>query len=183
MSDEGEKKPSLRETARRYGEAKRAGNETPSSPPSPPPSSAPREKPFIPFVRFEDVVVKCGHVEKFGILPDNKDRFREDRRKKAISRDCKECREKKQVDQLAAAEVRRVEKEQQVKTSPPPRPKTERLPGGSRFQVEYDAATEQWNGTLTVPTPDGASVVLTGSRSGLFPLLSNLDKQYRATLG
>ena len=93
MSDEGVKKPSLRETARRYGEAKRVGNET--VPPSP--SSPPREKPFIPFVRFEDVVVKCGHVEKFGILPDNKDRFREDRRKKAISRDCKECREKKQV--------------------------------------------------------------------------------------
>ena len=180
MSDEGVKKPSLRETARRYGEAKRVGNETVTSPPSPSPSSPPREKPFIPFVRFEDVVVKCGHVEKFGILPDNKDRFREDRRKKAISRDCKECREKKQVDQLEASVLRKAEKEQQVKTQP--RPKAERLPSGSRFQVEYDAATEQWNGTLTVPTPDGSPVVLTGSRSGLFPLLSNLDKQYRATL-
>jgi hypothetical protein len=28
-------------------------------------------------------------------MPDAKDRFREDRRKKAISRDCKACREKK----------------------------------------------------------------------------------------
>src|SRR4051812_8456455 len=76
------------------------------------PRRRPGDKPFIPFVRYEDVVVKCGHVEKFGILPDGKDRFREDRRKKAISRDCKVCREKRQKEELEAAEVRRLEKEQ-----------------------------------------------------------------------
>src|SRR5215217_1622484 len=57
------------------------------------------DKPFIPFVGFEDVVARCGHVEKFGLLPDNKDRFRNDRRKKAMGRDCQACREKKRLEQ------------------------------------------------------------------------------------
>src|SRR5262245_31256881 len=71
----------------------------------------PGEKPFIPFERFEDVVVRCGHVEKFGLLPDGKDRFREGRRRKAISRDCKACRESRQRQEREAAERRRGEKE------------------------------------------------------------------------
>ena len=124
-------------------------------------------------------MVKCGHVEKFGILPDNKDRFREARRKKATDRNCKECREARQKEILAENEARKVEKAKIVKT--PPRVHAERLPDGSRFEVQYDAAQGQWVGTLTVPA-EGTPVVITGSRSGLFPLLTNLDKQYRATL-
>jgi hypothetical protein len=150
----------------------------------------PGEKPFIPFVRFEDVVVRCGHVEKFGLMPDGKDRFREDRRKKAISRDCKACREKKQQQEQEAAELRRSEKEkrkvQDAEQPPRPdkdrRPQPGRLPDGSRFEVRYDAEKEQWSGTLTVPSPEGAPATFTGSGSGLFPLLTSLDRQYRATL-
>jgi hypothetical protein len=56
------------------------------------------------------------------------------------------------------------------------------LPGGSRFEVCYDAEKEQWTGSLIVPTPDGTPATFTGTGSGLFPLLSNLDRQYRATL-
>jgi hypothetical protein len=56
------------------------------------------------------------------------------------------------------------------------------LPDGSRFEVCYDAAKEQWSGSLTVPSPDRAPATFTGTGSGLFPLLSALDKQYRATL-
>src|SRR5258708_6118128 len=78
------------------------------------PAATPRRRPgpFIPFARFEDVVVRCGHTEKFGLLPEGKDRFREDRRKKALSRDCKACRERKQQEEKQAAEQRKTEKEQ-----------------------------------------------------------------------
>jgi len=48
--------------------------------------------------------------------------------------------------------------------------------------VSYDAAKERWSGMLTVPTPGGAPATFSGSGSGLFPLLTSLDKQYRATL-
>ena len=149
------------------------------------------EKPFIPFVRYEDVVARCGHVEKFGILPDNKDRFREDRRRKAMGRDCKACRVRKQEQQQEAAESRRAEKEKRkmeqaqrpAASDKAPRQVRGRLPNGSRFEVAYDAAREQWSGTLTIPRPGGEPAVFAGSGSGLFPLLSSLDRQYRATLG
>jgi hypothetical protein len=154
------------------------------------PRRGPGQKPFIPFVRFEDVVVRCGHVEKFGIMPDGKDRFREDRRKKAISRDCKACRQRRQRQEQEAADLRRSEKEKrkvQQAEQPPrpgktPRPQPGRLPDGSQFEVRYDAVKEQWSGSLTIVTPEGGSVTFTGTGSGLFPLLTSLDKQYRATL-
>jgi len=149
----------------------------------PSPRRRPGEKPFIPFVRFEDVVVRCGHVVQFGLMPDGKDRFREDRRKKAISRDCKACREKKQQQEQEAARLRRIEREANKVQQPRTEKTPGRLPDGSQFEVRYDAAKEQWSGTLTVPTPQGAPLTFTGSGSGLFPLLSSLDKQYRAALG
>jgi hypothetical protein len=147
------------------------------------------DRPFVPFERFEDVVVRCGHTEKFGLLPDGKDRFREDRRKKAISRDCKACRELKQQEERQAAEQRKAEKEQRRardarRAEDRPRgPQSGRLPDGSRFEVAYDASQERWAGTLTVPAPGGGALTFTGSGSGLFPLLSALDTQYRASLG
>jgi hypothetical protein len=155
--------------------------------------SAPRQprrgdKPFIPFARFEDVVVRCGHVEKFGLLPEGKDRFREARRQKAISRDCKACRERKQREEQEALALRRAEKALRMAQAgeQPPRPgkgqPPARLPDGSRFEVQYDAAKEQWSGTLTVPRPGQAAATFTGSRSSLFKLLTTLDEQYRATL-
>ena len=184
--NEGESRPGPGEAARRTGQAKppAEGAATPS------PRRRPGQKPFIPFVRFEDVVVRCGHVEKFGLMPDSKDRFREDRRKKAISRDCKACRERKQQQEQEAADQRRCEKEKRKveEAAQPPgqgkaaRPQPGRLPDGSRFDVGYDAAKEQWSGSLTIPNPDGAPATFTGTGSGLFALLSALDRQYRATL-
>jgi hypothetical protein len=137
------------------------------------------------------VVARCGHVEKFGLLPDGKDRFREDRRKKAMGRDCKACRERKQREEQEAARLRREEREKskavdaQRQPGPGrvPRLQTGRLPDGSQFAVRYDAAKERWSGSLTVPTPGGEPATFTGSGSALFPLLTSLDRQYRATLG
>src|SRR4051812_23146904 len=101
MSSDGENRRGPDEAARRAAEAKQAAK-PPAGGPAPPSSRRRPDRPFIPFVRFEDVVARCGHVEKFGLLPDNKDRFREDRRKKAMSRDCKACREKKQQQEQEA---------------------------------------------------------------------------------
>jgi hypothetical protein len=136
------------------------------------------------------VVVRCGHVEQFGLLPDGKDRFREDRRKKMTGRDCKACRERRHREEQEAAQLRRAQKEQrkanqavqQAKAQKSPVPQGGRLPDGSRFEVRYDAAQQQWSGSLTVPTPGGEAATFTGSGSGLFPLLASLDQEYRATL-
>src|SRR5579859_5264327 len=104
------------------------------------PRRRPGDKPFVPFARFEDVVARCGHVEKFGLLPDGKDRFREGRRQKATSRDCKACRERKQREQEEAAQQRRAEKVQGGERAP--RPAKTRLPDGSRFEIQYDATKQ-----------------------------------------
>jgi len=187
MSD-GQNSPVPGEAELRPAESRQAASPGADRPATPPPRRRP-EKPFIPFVRFEDVVARCGHVEPFGILPDNKDRFREDRRKKAMGRDCKACRARKQQQEQEAADLRRaqrekrkVDEEQTPRQGKAPRPQPGRLPDGSRFEVSYDAAKERWSGMLTVPTPGGAPATFSGSGSGLFPLLTSLDKQYRATL-
>src|SRR5262249_59980917 len=142
-----------------------------------------RTGPFVPFVRFEDVVVRCGHVEKFGLMPDGQDRFREGRRQKLIGRDCKACRQKKQLEEAQANEQRRVQRELRKAQQAAPKKKRPaqdgRLPDGSPFEEVYDGPARRWSGTLRVPTPGGASA-FTGSASGLFTLLSELDRQYRA---
>ncbi len=183
MSNEGERKPgeSSRPAPGAKPDSKTAGGgATPAF------SRRRPDRPFIPFVRFEDVVARCGHVEKFGLLPDNKDRFRQDRRKKAMSRDCAACRQKRQQEEQDAAARKRAEKEskkaQQASQGKAPTQSAGRLPDGSRFEVQYDAASERWSGTLTVPTPGGEPATFTGTGSALFRLLSSLDKQYRASL-
>src|SRR5262249_18081829 len=54
--------------------------------------------------------------------------------------------------------------------------------GGSLLRADNHAAKERWTGSLTVPTPGGEPATLSGAGSGLFPLLTSLDRQYRATL-
>jgi hypothetical protein len=54
---------------------------------------------------------------------------------------------------------------------------SQRLPDGAVFHVAYDAAKTQWTGTLTI---DGKT--FTASKGGVFGLLQELDKQYRATV-
>jgi len=188
MSNDGEKRPGPGEAARRNAETGQGVKPPAERPATPPPRRRP-DKPFIPFVGFEDVVAKCGHVEKFGLLPDNKDRFRQDRRKKAMGRDCKACRDARRREQEEAALLRRAEKEkrkvdeeQKSRREKAPGPQTGRLPDGSRFEVSYDAAKERWTGSLTVTTPEGEQTTFSGSGSGLFPLLTSLDRQYRASL-
>jgi hypothetical protein len=54
-------------------------------------------------------------------------------------------------------------------------PKTERLPDGSRFVVQYDSEHQLWTGSLFVPGADD----ITGSAPGVFRLLRQLDAAYR----
>jgi hypothetical protein len=119
------------------------------------------------------VTVKCGHVEKFGWFEDKKDRYRDARRQKLAGRDCKQCRLKKHAEQEAAAAQRRAAKAAQRQDLP------QRLPDAARFDVRYDAATTTWSGALAVPIA-GNAVSITGTASGVFGLLKQLDRKYRA---
>ncbi len=137
-----------------------------------------------PIVSYEDVVASCGHPEKFGLFEDRKDKFRKDRRKKVTDRPCRACREKKRLEEEQLLAERRAEKQKRAaeaaktgQTKRANRRSPERLPDGSKFEVIYDAAKVMWNGTLTIGEQS-----FTGSASGLFPLLSKLDRQYRQTL-
>ena len=139
-----------------------------------------------PVVAYEDVTVACGHVERFGLFEDKKDKFRADRRKKLIGRVCKACRAQREREEQEAAEQRRAERAKNTAAQERKRPKMQkrqqvsRLPDQSGFEVRYHAATETWSGTLTVPV-DGVPNTFTASASGVFTLLSMLDTLYRAT--
>jgi len=137
--------------------------------------------PLPPFVGYEDLVVACGHVVKFGLCADGKDRFREARKKKMAEKACKECRALKQQQELEAAKMRKLNKP--PATPPKPKLKTKpilgRLPHGARFELDYDSASQTWSGTLTIPTPEGKPTVVTDKATGVFRLLSKLDAQYR----
>lgn len=139
-----------------------------------------RESPPPPVVRYEDVIAACGHPEKFGLFEDRLDRFRHDRRKKLTDRPCRACRERKRLEEEAAAKVRKAEKQERQAVPTQPKMKTvraERLPDGAKVEATYDAGRTQWRGTLTV-----GDKTFTGSASGLFKLLQRLDEQYWQTL-
>lgn len=57
-----------------------------------------------------------------------------------------------------------------------------RLPDGSRFDVLYDAPSGTWTGSLVIPGPN-SPITLTGSASGVFKLLQQLDEKYRGRPG
>lgn len=56
-----------------------------------------------------------------------------------------------------------------------------RLPDGSCFQVAYDAASETWSGSLTVPSDSDPSVY-TDQADGVFGLLEKLHYQRKRIL-
>jgi hypothetical protein len=193
------KRPSLREAARRGVEAKRqaqagqvgqaeqpaaeagaAATPAPSPPAKPAgPRPAPFQKVKPPVVGVEQVTVKCGHVVPFELFDLSKDKFRKDRRKKLTDRACTACRVKaqevKQAAEMEEARKRRLAKPPKPRSTPRPQG---RLPDGARFDVAYDAATEQWSGTLSIPGP----APITGAASGVMKLLQVLDGLYRATV-
>jgi hypothetical protein len=146
----------------------------------PPPDATkpktPAAKPGTPpVVAYEDVTAACGHVEKFGLFEDKKDKHRDARRQKCRDRPCTACRQARQQQEQEAAARRRAAKARTNKQL------LGRLPDGSRFEVVYDAGTESWSGTLTVVV-HGEPTVFTGQHTGVFRLLQALDQQYRDTL-
>lgn len=99
---------------------------------------------------------------------------------KVANRPCPQCVD----DRLAANRLR-------YKNSAAARrdrtPTHGRLPDGATFDVRYDAAAEAWTGTLTIPAAvatelagELADKIFTGSASGVFRLLQDLDGRYRA---
>jgi hypothetical protein len=124
-----------------------------------------------PVVAYEDVTASCGHVEKFGLFEDKRDKFRDQRRQKVAERPCTACREKKRAEEVKAQAANRSEKRQ-----PSPRDMA-RLPDGAKFDVVYDATRTEWTGTLTV-----GGQVFTGVASGVLKLLRQLDRKYQESL-
>ena len=59
-------------------------------------------------------------------------------------------------------------------------PHHERLPDGSRFDVQFDASAGMWSGKLIVPGI--CPQEFQGRWRTLFGLLSRLDRQYRCSL-
>lgn len=71
-------------------------------------------------------------------------------------------------------------KQESPRPQPKPQPKKQpvppppRLPDGSSFVASYDAAREQWTGTITV-----GDKTLSGTATGVFKLLQQLERQFR----
>ena len=85
------------------------------------------------------------------------------------------AQEERQAAEQEAARQRRQDK---PKKERPPASPSSRLPDGSRFDVAWDEAKGQWAGSLAVP---GLATII-AEASGVFKLLQNLDRLYRATL-
>lgn len=130
---------------------------------------ASKPKPRPPTIGTEPLVVKCGHTIVFDLYA--KDAFRDQRRAKAVQRDCPACRQARvKVDAVAGA-ARRAKKATFAKMLKP------RLPEGARFVAIYDATKVQWTGSLTVE-----SMTFERSAPSLNKLLHRLDDIYRASL-
>jgi hypothetical protein len=56
-----------------------------------------------------------------------------------------------------------------------------RLPDGACYTVTYDAASQTWSGTLTIPLPSARQ--FQGTARAVFHLLALLDGMYRDTVG
>jgi hypothetical protein len=125
-------------------------------------------KPRPPTVGIEDLVVKCGHTIAFDLYA--KDAFRDQRRAKAVKRDCPPCRQARVQAEAIALNERRAKKVVTFAKELKPR-----LPDGARFTATYDATQVQWTGTLTV---EGATYERSGG--SLNKLLHRLDDVYRA---
>lgn len=159
--------------------------EQPKLKPGPKPPFA-RSKP--PIKEVIDVPAKCGHMVKFELFEDKKDKYREQRKAKITVKDCKECKVK------AEEEKRRLYLEdQKAKGIDRKKPGWKkrvsenlgRLPHGSKFDIApFDARNVEWTGTLTIaswvmsPQPP----VFSCSDGGLVGLVHELDKQWRAWL-
>jgi hypothetical protein len=148
-------------------------------PPRPESRSPSNKPPPPPIVRYEKVMAACGHEVDFGLFEDKKDKYRAARRQKKMGQLCPACREQKEQEVQEAARQRRQEKAKAKEQQPQPTPRKpkqlpQRLPDGARFNVVYDAAKQEWSGTLTI-----GSDVFSDSASGVFALLTRLDRLYR----
>lgn len=89
---------------------------------------------------------------------------------------CGPCRDKVRQEKAACKREKRDAKYQAKRIAA--QNYAERLPDGARFDVTYDAATQTWSGTLVI-----GALTLTASKSGVFKLLQELDRQYREAQG
>ncbi len=153
----------------------------PPTPSKPPKNPQPPQKVKPPVVRTEQVSALCQHLVPFEIFPDKQDKFRDARRKKLADKACPACRKE--------ANAAREAKERAERAANPKKPKPngrmnegQRLPHGSSFAVKYDAERKMWSGTLDIGAKLMNPVQFHAECSGVFRLLSALDRDYRRSL-
>jgi len=215
MSEKPKKLPavvqrSLRAAAKEAAERK-AAEPAPQKPIAHPPAAKPpmqvtpavdppKKTPFVrkpapPFTSYQPLKVLCGHVIQFGIWEPEKakDRYRAERKKKAMSRKCPECRkqahEELMVVHKANREARQAERAkykgpvQTIGWRTRASKRLERLPDGSTFSMKYDGATCQWTGSLTMFGSDPLICThFEGQHTAVMKLLAQLDGKYREWL-
>jgi len=137
--------------------------------PKPNVQGAAKPKPHPPTIGTEPLTVQCGHTIVFDLYA--KDAFRDQRRVKAVKRDCPTCRQARVKADVVAGATRRAKKATFAKMLKP------RLPDGARFVATYDASKVQWTGSLTIE-----STTFERSAPSLNKLLHRLDDEYRASL-
>lgn len=143
--------------------------------PIPPPPSKPGKPPVV---GIEWVKATCGHPVAFERFDDSKDKYRDQRRLKVTGRICQACRQAEQEKVMAEARERRRLKKAKWDEK---QGEKYRLPDQSVFHSQYDEVTTTWEGTLTVKV-EGGDIVFTSTKSGVFGLMRDLDRQFRAWL-
>ncbi len=165
------------------------GSILPVAPPKPPasvstaakpPNKAQPQKVKPPVIGTEEVHATCGHPVAFELFALKADKFRDARRAKLTDKACPACRKEAQAVKEAKERAERAERA----AVPPKKPKgagrmneNQRLPHQSSFMVQYDAEKKMWSGALFVN-----GVKFSGEASGVFRLLTTLDRHYRQSL-
>jgi hypothetical protein len=128
-----------------------------AAPPAPAPAEkAKAEKPTPPQPQVTHV---CGHTQPLANV---------------TSSVCPQCRAKARQKRAARSAERQDHRDRHA---------DERLPDGAHFDVTYDATNTTWSGTLIVRLRGQAEAqTFEGTACGVFALLRQLDRQYRAAL-
>lgn len=158
-----------------------------AKPKAPPPAKKPKDP-----IRHDKVTAKCGHIVEVPVFPDDKHLAM--RTEKATSKKCQPCRQADHAAQEAKIAEKKAAKEAAKATQPeqpPPGPPAEkkmrpawwrsrdRLPDGSVYHSVYHADRERWEGTLSIPLPDGTVKVFEAEKSGVMVIQRKLDDMYR----
>lgn len=171
MPDPLSNRRTLRDAARYHSSAS-VPQAKPAAPPKPD-AKPPQVKQVLTPTGYEEVPHSCGHNGQFPLYAEKQDRFRQQRKAKFISKLCVDCREAKMAEN--------VRKQREASAAKGPKPskfkrKHDRLPDQSSFTMVYNATSQQWVGTMIIPSENYS---MSSEAPTLFGLCIRLDTLYR----